>query len=325
MRSTGEPTYFAADIAYHERQARARLRPPDQRARRRPPRLRRADEGGDGGARRRPRAARDPDPAVRPHRRGRRARVDVQAPRRVRHARRAGREIGVDATRWFMLQRSHDTTIDLDLDLAQASSPPRTPSTTSSTRTRGSRRCWPRRGRSASPRRSGATARPRRAAPSRARAGQEAARVPGRGRRGGRAPRARTGSPPTRSSSRRTFTAFYRDCRVVGRAGGRRGPPPAAVRGDAADDRPRARPARRLAPEHVVGRVRERPKVATERDDDQQTGAASIPPTPNLETGGRAPKADGDVEEGSGPTLEPGPGRSSQAWAWMFRPASARR
>ena len=31
-------------------------------------------------------------------------------------------EIGVDATRWFMLQRSHDSTIDLDLDLARQES-----------------------------------------------------------------------------------------------------------------------------------------------------------------------------------------------------------
>jgi arginyl-tRNA synthetase len=31
-------------------------------------------------------------------------------------------EIGVDATRFFMLQRSHDSTIDLDLDLARAES-----------------------------------------------------------------------------------------------------------------------------------------------------------------------------------------------------------
>ena len=28
-------------------------------------------------------------------------------------------DIGVDAARWFLLQRSHDTTIDLDLDLAR--------------------------------------------------------------------------------------------------------------------------------------------------------------------------------------------------------------
>jgi arginyl-tRNA synthetase len=31
-------------------------------------------------------------------------------------------EIGVDATRWYMLQRSHDSTIDLDLDLARKES-----------------------------------------------------------------------------------------------------------------------------------------------------------------------------------------------------------
>ena len=54
-------------------QARARLRPHDQPARLRPPRLHRAHEGGDGGARRRSGPARDPDPAVRAHRRGRRA------------------------------------------------------------------------------------------------------------------------------------------------------------------------------------------------------------------------------------------------------------
>jgi arginyl-tRNA synthetase len=32
------------------------------------------------------------------------------------------REIGVDAARWFLLSRSHDTTIDLDLDLAREES-----------------------------------------------------------------------------------------------------------------------------------------------------------------------------------------------------------
>ena len=31
-------------------------------------------------------------------------------------------DIGVDATRWFLLQRSHDTTLDLDLDLARSQS-----------------------------------------------------------------------------------------------------------------------------------------------------------------------------------------------------------
>ncbi len=31
-------------------------------------------------------------------------------------------DIGVDATRWFMLWRSHDTTVDLDLELARRQS-----------------------------------------------------------------------------------------------------------------------------------------------------------------------------------------------------------
>ena len=41
IRSNGEPTYLAADVAYHWDKLRARLRAPDRRARRRPPRLRR--------------------------------------------------------------------------------------------------------------------------------------------------------------------------------------------------------------------------------------------------------------------------------------------
>ena len=31
-------------------------------------------------------------------------------------------DIGVDAARWFLLARSHDTTIDLDLELARSAS-----------------------------------------------------------------------------------------------------------------------------------------------------------------------------------------------------------
>ena len=31
-------------------------------------------------------------------------------------------EIGVDAARWYLLARSHDTTVDLDLDLAREQS-----------------------------------------------------------------------------------------------------------------------------------------------------------------------------------------------------------
>ncbi len=90
-RSSGAPTYFAADVAYHENKVERGFDLPDRRARRRPPRLHRPDEGRDGGARARARPARDPDPAVRARRRGRRAGEDVQAPRRLRDARRADR------------------------------------------------------------------------------------------------------------------------------------------------------------------------------------------------------------------------------------------
>ena len=47
-------------------------------------------------------------------------------------------EIGVDAARWYLLSRGHDQTIEIDVALAAERSQ-RTPSTTSSTRTRGSR------------------------------------------------------------------------------------------------------------------------------------------------------------------------------------------
>ena len=111
-------------------------------------------------------------------------------------------EIGVDAARYFMLSRSNDSTIDLDLDLAR-SSRPRTPSTTSSTRTRGSRRCGARRGRSGSrapwrPPGSTSSCTPpsgrwsRSCSPSRRRS----PRPPSGARR--------TASPPTRSTSRRS-------------------------------------------------------------------------------------------------------------------------
>ena len=47
-------------------------------------------------------------------------------------------DIGVDAARHFMLQRSSDTALDVDLDLAREQSQ-ENPSITCSTRTRGSR------------------------------------------------------------------------------------------------------------------------------------------------------------------------------------------
>ena len=72
-------------------QAAPRLRPAGQRARLRPPRLRRPPEGDHRRGGRRPRPADRPAAPVRARRRGRRARLDVQAPRRLRHAQRADR------------------------------------------------------------------------------------------------------------------------------------------------------------------------------------------------------------------------------------------
>ncbi len=75
------------------------------------------------GARRRSRPARARDHAVRPPRRARRALLDVQARRRVRHPRRAagpGRRRRRPLV--YLLQRSHDTTIELDVDLAREES-----------------------------------------------------------------------------------------------------------------------------------------------------------------------------------------------------------
>ncbi len=100
-------------------------------------------------------------------------------------------DIGVDAARWFMLWRSHDTTVDLDLELArrQSNDNPVYYVQYAHARiagilrkaersTRGGRR---RRGRGDPGHGAGA---------GRARAGQAPARVPRRGSRGGRAPRA---------------------------------------------------------------------------------------------------------------------------------------
>ena len=118
-RSTGEPTYFAADVAYHEDKL--------ERGFDRMINVLGADHHGyiarmkarDGGARA-------------PTRTGSRSRscsscTSSRAASRASMSKRRGdfvtlddliAEIGVDATRWFMLSRSHDSTVDLDLELA---------------------------------------------------------------------------------------------------------------------------------------------------------------------------------------------------------------
>ena len=87
IRSNGEHTYFASDIAYHEDRRERGLPAPDQRLGSRPPRLRQAHEGRLRGARRRPRRARAADHAARAPAAGRGARADVKAGGGVRDAR----------------------------------------------------------------------------------------------------------------------------------------------------------------------------------------------------------------------------------------------
>ncbi len=118
IRSDGEPTYFAADIAYHADKLARCDRLIDVLG---------ADHHGYIG---RMKAAvstlgEDPD------------RLEmvimqfvhlIEGGDRAQMSKRRGEfvtldelldEIGPDAARWFMLQRSHDTTVDLDLDLAR--------------------------------------------------------------------------------------------------------------------------------------------------------------------------------------------------------------
>jgi arginyl-tRNA synthetase len=119
QRSNGERTYFAADIAYHE----------DKRERGYDHTIDVFGADHHGYVQREKAAweALGGDPE----------RIEVvimqlvnllEGGRRAQMSKRQGEfvtldnlvgDIGVDATRWFLLQRSHDTTLDLDLDLAR--------------------------------------------------------------------------------------------------------------------------------------------------------------------------------------------------------------
>jgi arginyl-tRNA synthetase len=122
VRSSGEYTYFATDIAYHElRRERNYDREIDVWG---------ADHHGHvlrmkaayqelGG---------DPErlelllmQLVHLVRRGERAQMSKRAGEFVSLDELVS-EIGVDAARWYLLARSHDTTVDLDLDLAREQS-----------------------------------------------------------------------------------------------------------------------------------------------------------------------------------------------------------
>lgn len=122
VRSSGEHTYFASDIAYHQ----------DKRERGfdRQINVWGADHHGYLARMRAAYEALGGDPEhlemlimqlVHLVSRGERAQMSKRAGEFVTLDDLLG-EIGVDAARWFLLSRSHDTTIDLDLDLAREQS-----------------------------------------------------------------------------------------------------------------------------------------------------------------------------------------------------------
>ena len=122
MRSDGAPTYFAADLAYllekRERGVELQLLPVGSDHHGYVARIKAADAALGG----------DPDQVEMPiiqfvHL--------IEGDQRAAMSKRRGDfitlddlidEIGVDATRFFMLQRSHDRTVDLDVDLARRES-----------------------------------------------------------------------------------------------------------------------------------------------------------------------------------------------------------
>jgi arginyl-tRNA synthetase len=122
VRSTGEHTYFASDIAYHQdKRERGFERQIDVWG---------ADHHGYLPRMRAAYAALGGDPEhlemltmqlVHLVHRGERAQMSKRAGEFVTLEDLVC-EVGVDAARWFLLSRSHDTTIDLDLDLARAQS-----------------------------------------------------------------------------------------------------------------------------------------------------------------------------------------------------------
>jgi arginyl-tRNA synthetase len=122
VRSSGEHTYFASDIAYHlDKRERGYGRQIDVWG---------ADHHGYTARMKAAYAALGGDPErlemlimqlVHLMRRGERAQMSKRAGEFVTLDELIA-EIGVDAGRWFLLSRSHDTTIDLDLDLAREQS-----------------------------------------------------------------------------------------------------------------------------------------------------------------------------------------------------------
>lgn len=119
MRSSGEFTYFAADVAYHEDK---RERGYDRHIV-----VLGADHHGYVGRMRAAWQALGGDPGAIEHPIMQLVNL-LEAGERVQMSKRGGEfvtlddlidDIGVDTARFFLLQRSHDTTLDLDLALAR--------------------------------------------------------------------------------------------------------------------------------------------------------------------------------------------------------------
>jgi arginyl-tRNA synthetase len=122
IRANGEPTYLAADVAYHwDKLERGYARLIDVLG---------ADHHGYAPRLRAAIAGLGADPDCFESLIMRLVHV-VEGGERAQMSKRSGDfvtldelldDIGVDAARWFMLWRSHDTTVDLDLDLARRES-----------------------------------------------------------------------------------------------------------------------------------------------------------------------------------------------------------
>jgi arginyl-tRNA synthetase len=122
VRADGDPTYLAADVAYH----RDKL----GRGYERLINVLGADHHGYAPRLRAAIAALGNDPDVLEALIMRLVHI-VESGERAQMSKRSGDfvsldelvdDIGVDAARWFMLWRSHDTTVDLDIDLARQES-----------------------------------------------------------------------------------------------------------------------------------------------------------------------------------------------------------
>ena len=122
IRADGEPTYLAADVAYH----RDKL----ERGFEHLINVLGADHHGYAPRLRAAIAALGADPEVLEALIMRLVHI-VESGERAQMSKRSGDfisldelvdDIGVDAARWFMLWRSHDTTVDLDLELARRES-----------------------------------------------------------------------------------------------------------------------------------------------------------------------------------------------------------